>query len=76
MVMAMAMVRSLSRVSLGADGATVTIDAAGDPHAIRFDLTGAQSSEGKGSGLAALALIGAAVAGVLRIAAYVVRLFV
>lgn len=69
-------IKNLGRVDIGSDGATVTVDVDGAPHAIGLGLADVQPGigAGKSMGFAGLAMIGAAAAGVFKIAAVVVRL--
>jgi len=69
-------VKNLSRVDVGSDGATVTMDVDGTPHDIGLGLSEARSGLGVGrnSGLAGLAIIGTAAAGLFKVAAIVTRL--
>jgi len=69
-------IKNLSKVDVGSDGATVTVDVDGTPHDIGVGLSEAQAGlgGGSGSGLAGLAMIGAGAAGLFKVAAVVARL--
>jgi hypothetical protein len=67
--------KNIDRVAVGSEGATLTLDVDGTPHDVGFDLSeaGTVLSEGRGSGLAGLAIICAIGAAVFRSAGVLVR---